>query len=81
MTFKNLCTVPIENDESRGRFEYVEINYQQVYYEGQKRLVLQINDKAAAVHMREEKEEKILMSTINATASHDTRNPLNAIHA
>ena len=30
--------------------------------------------------MREEKEEKILMSTINATASHDTRNPLNAIH-
>ena len=31
--------------------------------------------------MREEKEEKILMATVNATASHDTRNPLNAIHA
>ena len=54
--------------------------HQQVYCEGKKRFVLQINDKAAAVHMREEKEEKILMSTINATASHDTRNPLNAIH-
>ena len=54
--------------------------HQQVYCEGKKRFVLQINDRAAAVHMREEKEEKILMSTINATASHDTRNPLNAIH-
>ena len=53
---------------------------QQVYCEGQKRLVIQITDKAAAVHMREEKEEKMLMATINATASHDTRNPLNAIH-
>jgi len=55
--------------------------HQQVYSEGKKRFVLQINDKAAAVHMREEKEEKMLMETINATASHDTRNPLNAIHA
>ena len=42
--------------------------------------MLQINDKAAAVHMQEEKEEKILMATVNATASHDTRNPSNAIH-
>jgi signal transduction histidine kinase len=31
--------------------------------------------------MREEQEEKVLMATVNATASHDTRNPLNAIHA
>ena len=31
--------------------------------------------------MQEEKEKKNLMATVNATASHDTRNPLNAIHA
>jgi uncharacterized protein YaaW (UPF0174 family) len=53
--------------------------YQQVYCEGQKRFVLQINDKSAAVNMQEEKEEKIIMATVNAMASHDTRNPLNAI--
>jgi signal transduction histidine kinase len=82
-TFKNRFTVPIENDDIayRGSFEYVQIMHQQVFCEGQKRFVLQINDRAAAVHMREEKEEKILMATVNATASHDTRNPLNAIHA
>jgi signal transduction histidine kinase len=82
-TFKNKFTVPIENEEGeyRGSFEYVQIMHQQVYSEGKKRFVLQINDKAAAVHMREEKEEKMLMATINATASHDTRNPLNAIQA
>ena len=81
-TFKNQFTVEIENEEYkyRGSFEYVQIMHQQVYSEGQKRFVLQINDKAAAVHMQEEKEEKILMATVNATASHDTRNPLNAIH-
>ena len=74
--------VPIKKEEVeyRGSFEYVQIMHQQVFCEGQKRIVLQINDRAAAVHMREEKEEKILMATVNATASHDTRNPLNAIH-
>ena len=55
--------------------------HQDVYCENKKRIVLQINDRAAAVHMREEEEKKILMATVNATASHDTRNPLNAIHA
>jgi signal transduction histidine kinase len=55
--------------------------HQDVICEGKQRFVLQINDKAAEVHMREEKEEKILMATVNATASHETRNPLNAIHA
>jgi signal transduction histidine kinase len=82
-TFKNKFTVPIVSSEvtQRGSYEYVQIMHQLVYCEGQKRLVLQINDKAAIVHMREEKEEKILMATVNATASHDTRNPLNAIHA
>ena len=82
-TFKNKFTVPVENNKLayRGSFEFVQIMHQQVYCEGQKRFVLQINDKAASVHMQEEKEEKILMATVNATASHDTRNPLNAIHA
>ena len=82
-TFKNRFTVPIVDEEIafRGSFEYVQVMHQQVFCEGQKRFVLQINDKAATVHMQEEKEEKILMATVNATASHDTRNPLNAIHA
>jgi signal transduction histidine kinase len=82
-TFKNKFTVPIVNGElaQGGSFEYVQIMHQQVLCEGKNRLVLQINDKAATVHMREEQEEKVLMATVNATASHDTRNPLNAIHA
>ena len=83
--FKNLLTVPAYSDDlnmaNRVNFEYVQIMHQDVYCENKKRIVLQINDRAAAVHMREEEEKKILMATINATASHDTRNPLNAIHA
>ena len=49
--------MPVENEKLayRGSFEFVQIMHQQVYCEGQKRFVLQINDKAAAVHMQEEK--------------------------
>ena len=48
--------------------------------DGKRRIILQITDQSALVRLNNEKTEKLVTSMVNATVSHEIRNPLNSIY-
>ena len=43
-------------------------------------MILQMIDQSAKIRYDEERSEKVLMTMVNATVSHEIRNPINSIH-
>ena len=63
-----------------NKYMYVQIKRQQYESKDEKHVLLQIIDISSDVMYDVTKAEKRLMALMNATVSHDMRNPTNAIH-
>ena len=48
--------------------------------DGKRRVILQLTDQTAIVRFNNEKTQKLITSMVNATVSHEIRNPLNSIY-
>mmetsp|Transcript_8094 Transcript_8094/g.12464 ORF Transcript_8094/g.12464 Transcript_8094/m.12464 type:complete len:116 (+) Transcript_8094:593-940(+) len=58
---------------------YVRVEAKELKYLEQKRLMLQVIDVSDSIRYDESKEQNQMLSILNATVSHELRNPLNAI--
>jgi signal transduction histidine kinase len=56
------------------------VKRQRLNHDGKPRVVLQLIDTSSKVLLDNEKAEKFIMSMVNATISHELRNPINSIH-
>lgn len=65
--------------QSSNNFKYVQIKSQQFEMNGQHQLLLQIIDISSDIMYDAAQGEKKLLALINATVSHEMRNPANSI--
>ena len=70
-----------DEDEVITQIKYVQIKRQLLVVDDQKMQVLQIIDISKDIMYSVASGEKKLIELINATVSHEMRNPLNSIHA
>ena len=61
-------------------FKHLTVKRQRLDYDESPRVVLQLIDTSSKVLLDQEKAEKVIMSMVNATVSHEIRNPINSIH-
>jgi len=65
--------------ESNDKARFVEVEIKSLVYLNQKRLLFQVLDVSDSVLYDKSKEQNEVLSILNATVSHELRNPLNAI--
>ena len=69
-----------ESDKEKIRkYKYVQIKVQDYLGQTSRQKIVQINDMTASVMFNIAQGEKQLLSLINATVSHEMRNPINSI--
>lgn len=68
-----------EQNENNMNFKYVQIKNKMITQDSEKVNLLQIIDLSSQVMFEFAKAEKRLMSLINATVSHEMRNPINSL--
>ena len=68
-----------EQNENNMNFKYVQIKNKIITQDSEKVNLLQIIDLSSQVMFEFAKGEKRLMSLINATVSHEMRNPINSL--
>ena len=68
-----------EQNENNMNFKYVQIKNKMITQDSEKVNLLQIIDLSSQVMFEFAKVEKRLMSLINATVSHEMRNPINSL--
>ena len=62
------------------QFKYVRVQRQLINDGDVSRVILKLIDTSSKVLFDREKTEKVIMSMVNATISHELRNPINSIH-
>ena len=71
----------VRSGSLNGKFEYLRCHRYTVSENGKGRIILQFIDESAKMIIQQARVEKLTMSQVNATVSHEIRNPINAIHS
>ena len=68
-----------DDDERANEFKHVRVQKQVLQEGDETRVMITLIDNSAEVQCNKVSTEKLIMSMVNATVSHDIRNPLNSI--